>query len=454
MAEVVEKLSDKERYLKALARCSREDAPAWLRAVRENGAKRFEAMRFPTHKDEEWRFTDVRPIVHGTFEPALETSYEAIDPNLLAPYLFAKEGWTELVFVDGTFAPELSHVNPSANLHAGSLAEMALNNGAVAQQYLDKIVGDTTNIFNALNSASVSDGAVVHVRRGHAPESPVHVLYVTTENQENRAVHPRNLVVLDATAQLTLVESYIGLTDAPYFNNAVTEMSLGDGAILNRYKVLHEGAHGYHLSSARAHQAQNTVFRSFSAFLGARIGRNELRTSLKGEGAEASLSGLYLAEGEQLVDNATGVEHASPRCTSRIRYKGVLSDTSHAVFSGSVYVHRGAQKTDSNQLNSNMLLSDKATIDTKPLLEIFADDVKCTHGATVGQPPRDQIFYFQSRGISEAMARALLTCGFAGEVVDDIAVEPLRLRLHDYIYNRYSPGQTATNGKADAHGSR
>ncbi|MFO7976471.1 MAG: Fe-S cluster assembly protein SufD [Candidatus Hydrogenedentota bacterium] len=452
MTEVLEQLSDKEPYIQALSKRSDKYAPAWLRAVRETGAKRFHALHFPTPKDEEWRFTDVRPIVRGAFEPVQEASPGAIDRDRVGPHRFDEKDWTELVFVDGVFAPGLSRMAKTGKLHVHNLAETARTNGALARERLDKIIGSTGNIFNALNSAFLVDGVVIHVPRGYAAESPVHVLYVTTGKQKNKAIHPRNLVVLEDTAALTLVESYIGLTEAPYFNNVVTEAALGDGAVLKRYKVLHEGRRGYHLSSTRVHQSRNSVLHSFSMFLGGKIGRNDLRTCLNGEGTDASLSGLYLAEDEQSIDNATGIEHAGPHCTSRIWYKGVLNDASHAVFTGKIYVHRGAQKTDSNQLNSNMLLSDKATLDTKPVLEIFADDVKCTHGATAGQPPKDQLFYFQSRGISEAMARALLTCGFASEVVADISLNPLRTRLQDYVYNRYSP--RPANGKGKGHGNR
>ena len=439
MTEVAERLTDKEKFLDARSKLVEDHAPGWLRQLRDSGAKRFETLSFPTRKDEEWRFTDVKPIVRAAFEPSMQPPREAADPAVAAPHRFNAPGWTELVFVDGFFVPEASQLPDTGGLHVTSLAEAVRTDGALARKHLDTLAGDSGNIFNALNSACLTDGALVHAPRGYAGTAPVHILYLTTNRQENKAAHPRNLIVLDETAEVTLIESYAGLTEAPYFNNAVTEIVLGDAAVLKRYAVLHEGPRGYHLSSARVQQHANSVFRSFSAFLGGKIARNELKTRLAGEGADASLAGLYLAEGDQLIDNATGIEHASPQCTSRIRYKGVLGDTSHAVFSGAVHVHRDAQKTDSNQLNSNLLLSDAAAIDTRPILQIFADDVKCTHGATVGQPPREQIFYFQSRGISEAMARAILTCGFAGEVVDDISVEPLRTRLHNYIYNRYSP---------------
>jgi Fe-S cluster assembly protein SufD len=437
--ETAERFSDKQGYLETLAGRGQHNVPEWLRTVREAGAKRFASLPFPSRRDEAWRFTDIKPLLESAFGTATEAPDEAVDLSLVESHLFNEAGWTELVFVNGFFAPELSRVSSNGPVHVGSLAESAATNGTLAQQHLDRLIGETGDVFNALNSAFLLDGAIIHARRGHAVEMPIHILYVTTGREGNKAVHPRNLIVLDEMAEITVIESYVGLTDTPYLNNVVTETSLANGAVLKRYKVLQEGPQGYHLSSTRVNQDKNSVFRSFSAFLGGKIGRNELKTRLSGEGATAFLSGLYLAEGDQLIDSPTTIEHASPHGTSRIHYKGVLSDSSHAVFSGRIYVHHGAQKTDSNQLNSNMLLSDKATIDTKPLLEIFADDVKCTHGATVGQPSSNQIFYLKTRGISEEMARALLTCGFAGEVVDTISVNPLRTRLHNHVYNRYSP---------------
>jgi Fe-S cluster assembly protein SufD len=254
------------------------------------------------------------------------------------------------------------------------------------------------------------------------------------------AGHPRNLIVVDRHSRAAFVESYVGLAGAGgYFNNVVTEVHVGEGAAVRHLKVLHEAGDAYHLASIRVRQERDSTFRSFSFSQRAKIARNELAVLLDGEGCDCSLNGLYTADGDQLIDNMTFIDHAKPHCTSWIGYKGVLQDRSNAVFSGRILVRRGAQKTDSKQLNQNMVLSDKATVDTKPLLEIFADDVKCTHGATVGPPPRELVFYFQTRGMSEAMALGMLTYGFADEVVSQIDEGPVRERLERFVFDKYSP---------------
>ena len=236
------------------------------------------------------------------------------------------------------------------------------------------------------------------------------------------------------------MESYVGLNDAQgYLNNAVTEIVLGDNATLRRYKVVREGSAGHHLSTTKVIQGRDTNFHSFSITLAGQIVRNELDVVLRGEGSNALLSGLYLNDGDRLIDNALHVTHASPKCYSRMTYKGVLDGGSSSVFTGKVLVPQGSQRTDSDQINNNLLLSDKATIDTKPQLEIFADDVKCTHGATIGGFPPELIFYFQSRGMTAAKADAILTFGFASEIVDGIMIAPLRERLSKYVFEKYSP---------------
>jgi len=291
-----------------------------------------------------------------------------------------------------------------------------------------------------LNTAFLLDGAFVHIAKAKVVASPIHLLFISTERIGDVAAYPRNLIIAEQHAEATFVESHVSLAgDKTYFNNVVTEISVGEGAKVHWYKILHEGENGYHLSSTRVHQERDSAFKSFSVYQSGRIARNDLGVVLDGEGADVSLNGLYMTDGDQLVDNAMSVDHAKPHCTSWIGYKGVLQDKSHGVFSGRVMVRRGAQKTDSNQLNQNMVLSDKATIDTKPLLEIFADDVKCTHGATVGRPPKELVFYFQTRGMSEAMALGMLTYGFADEVVNQIEVDPVRARLEKFVYNKYSP---------------
>jgi Fe-S cluster assembly protein SufD len=295
------------------------------------------------------------------------------------------------------------------------------------------------NVFAALNSAFLTDGLFLHLPRG-AAAAPIHAIFLRTGAAARMAAYPRNLVVLDEQAEGALVETYADLTaGAGYFNNVVAETALNPDAKLQRIKVVREHDESFHLATDKVAQGRASAYRSFTITLSGRIVRNELKTHLGGEGADASFNGLYTTDDSMLVDNHTEVEHAAPHCHSWIGYKGVLDDKSHAVFTGRVYVHQDAQKTDSNQLNQNYLLSDKATVDTKPQLEIFADDVKCTHGATVGQPPEQVVFYFQTRGIDRDTARSMLTYGFAEEVIADLPLEPVRKRLEAVVFDKYRP---------------
>jgi Fe-S cluster assembly protein SufD len=435
MTELVQ-VSEKEQYLADIKKLG--GAPAWLKQIREAGATRFGELEFPHRRMEQWRFTNVSPIV-GTRFSSITQPTAAPNVDALAPVLFGEDDWTELVFVDGFYSAELSRVAAlPKGVRAGSLAEAVAKGDAVVEANLTRCAGVNGNIFSALNAAFIQDGAFVYVPAGVAVEQPIHLVFVSTARADT-ATYPRNLVVLERQAEANIVETYAGLADGRYLTNAVTELVLGEGANLKRYGVQRESSQAYHLSTVKAHQERSSVFTSYAISMGAKIGRNELISTLDGEGAECRLNGLYMTDGDRLIDNATSIEHMHPHGTSWIGYKGILDDKSNAVFSGQIYVARDAQKTDSKQLNNNLLLSDAATINTKPLLEIYADDVKCTHGATVGLPPNEIIFYFKSRGMSEAMARGMLTYGFAGEIVNAIEVKPLRDRLDKFVYDRYSP---------------
>lgn len=435
--------TEKERFLTG-AELLRRDGPEWLQSLRRSAEERFLDLEFPHRKMEQWRFTNIGPLLKTAFTPVKERT-GSVSREDFAPWSHAGQGWVELVFVDGEFAPELSEFGTlPEGLRVCSMRE-ALNggDGAAVQEHLDAYYADG-NVFNALNTVMFRDGAFVEISRKAVVEQPVHCLYLATPNRGPVAAHPRNLVIAGTGSQAAFVETYAALDGASgYFNNGVSEIGLGAGARLSRYRVMAEARDAYHLSSVRVRQERDSQFRSFSFFLDAKIGRNDLSVVLDGEGAECSLDGLYLAAGASLIDNATSIEHVKPHCSSWIGYKGVLDGRSKAVFTGRIMVHREAQKTDSKQLNNNLLLSDDATIDTKPMLEIFADDVKCTHGATVGRPPEEQIFYFRSRGISEATAHAMLTCGFANDIVEKVELEPLRRRLEKIVLNRYNPQRFA-----------
>jgi len=272
-------------------------------------------------------------------------------------------------------------------------------------------------------------------------DQPIHLVHVSAPGEEPLAAFGRVLVVTGTNSELRVAESHFPVAGAsvPYLNNAITEMVVGEGAVMHHYKVTEEASEAFHMAGIRVHQGQESVFHSHNITLSGRIVRHDFSVELQGEGADCQLNGLYLTDNEQLVDNYTSIDHAKAHCTSWIGYKGVLDGRSRGVFTGHVMVRPDSQKTDSNQLNSNMLLSDSATIDTKPQLEIFADDVKCTHGSTTGGPHERVVFYFRTRGMTEAMARGMLTYGFASDVVDQIDIEPLRHRLDRWVFDRYSP---------------
>lgn len=430
---------EKNHYRSALAQMKSRTAPDWLKRLRAEAAAQFDTLEFPHRKMEEWRFTNVNPIVRTPFKSLTEPGECALSAEDAAQYKYNVPGWTELVFVDGFHVESLSSFGAlPKKTFAGSLSTALGKDALDIHEHLGKHAGQNGNIFNALNAAFLLDGGFVHVPKNTVVEAPIHLIHIMTESTGGSAAHPHGLVVLEEGAEATVIETFVGASDTTqYLNNAATELSLGPNAKLDYYKIVEEGDSGYHLATAAGRMERDSVLNAYTCTLSGKIVRNAISIKLDGENAECNLNGLYLLEQEQLVDNNTFIEHAAPHCTSWIGYKGVLDDKSHGVFSGRIYVHRAAQKTDSKQLNGNLLLSDRATIDTKPLLEIFADDVKCTHGATIGRPPSQQIFYFQSRGIDKKRAEGLLTYGFAGEIVGLIKIDAIRERLDKYAFNKY-----------------
>jgi len=290
----------------------------------------------------------------------------------------------------------------------------------------------------ALNTAFLNAGVVLHVPKGVVIEEPVHVIHVATESAEGVAMHSRLLVVAEAHAQLAIVESYTATSGASYFTNAVAEIEVGDGARVDHYKVQRESSSAYHVGTVQVRQGRDSVYHSFSFANGAALSRTNVYTKLAGEGSEAKLNGLYMIDGSQHADHQTFVEHLVPNCASRELYKGILDGSSHGVFNGKVYVDPIAQKTDGKQTNKALLLSEHARVDSKPQLEIFADDVKCTHGATVGKLDDASMFYLKSRGIGADNARSLLTYAFAAEVLELIEIDALRIGLEEQAFEHFT----------------
>lgn len=417
--------------------------PAWLLSVRQAAFERFRTLGFPTRRDEDWHFTSVAPIAEADFIPLRGNGAPAGAPDTrpadLDRFLFGGADWPRLVFVNGELAPELSSmVGLPAGVRVSRLADAIDADAAGLRAQLGAVAGIASNAFAALNTALFTDGVFVHIPADVSLARPLQILYVSNADAAKGVTYPRTLVVLEPHARATVIESYVGLGDATYFTNAVTELRLGENAQLAHVRVQRESVRAFHVGLAEAHQARDSRLSAFSFATGAALSRANIYTTLAGPGAEATLDGLYLVDGTQHVDHQTRIVHQAPNCASHEVYKGILDGAAHGVFNGKVYVHPEAQKTDGKQTNNNLLLSADAQVDTKPQLEIFADDVKCTHGATVGRLDEVALFYLRSRGLPVEQARTLLTYAFAADVLQRIQDVPVRDALQDAVRVRFA----------------
>ena len=428
--------------------------PAWLGPIRQAAMNRFAELGFPTSKNEEWKFTSVAPIARLAFEPA-EYEFNTSLAAKIKRAPLADLGCSRLVFMNGAFCPELSKLESlSAGVKAGSLATALASGSPLLEQHLARHAPYEQHAFVALNTAFMEDGAYIEIPKDTLLEKPVYLLYVTTSGAPNprraasngerpRVTHPRNLVLIGRGSQVSFIEGYVGLEEGVYLTNAVTEVVAGEGAVINYHKVEAESERSFHLATLQFQEERSSSVTTYSFALGGALAREEMRMVLGGEGSECQLNGLYVTDGGQHVDNHTTIDHAKPHCGSRELYKGILDGKSSGVFNGKIIVRKDAQKTDSKQSNKNLLLSDGAVINTKPQLEIYADDVKCTHGATIGQIDQNAVFYLRSRGIGLEEARSLLTGAFANEITGRVKYEPLRARLATALGERLARGQKA-----------
>jgi Fe-S cluster assembly protein SufD len=421
------------------------DGPAWLREVRRAAIDRFAERGLPTTRDEEWKYTSLAPLAATPFDLAADAAPEMPSEEDLARFSMGPASWSRLVFVDGRYAAKLSTVRPlPPGGRLGSLAEALITDEPTVRAHLagaaEASAAEADGAFGALNAAFWADGAFLHVPAGVSLEDPIQLLFVATA-PGGRADHPRSLIVLEPESRAVLVESYVALTDEAYLTNVSTEIALGAGAVLDHHRVVLEGRQGFHVGRTRVRQGPDSRFASCSVTLGGRLVRNDVDARLDAEGAECALNGLFVVGGVQHVDTHTVVDHVQPRTTSRQLYKGVLDGRARGVFNGRVVVRPGANGTDAHQTNKNLILSDGVEVDSKPQLEIFADDVKCSHGAADGQLAEDAIFYLESRGLDEVTARSLLTHGFANEVLGRIRVEPVRVWCEERLRGRLRGGR-------------
>lgn len=396
---------------------------AHVNALREQAQTALGALAMPTLRDEAWRFTDLAPLHRLTFQPVLAAP--RLQPADIAPFCLGDTA-CRLVFVDGVYAPQLSSPAPEGGVVVTDLPTAMATHAAVLQAQLGgrQALGD--NVFAALNTAFLQDAAVVVVPRHVALAAPVHLLFVAT--QAGVLSHPRCLVLAEAGSRVTLIEDYVALQDAAYLVNPVTEIVLADQAHVTHVRVQRDGRQAFHLANCAVSVGRSANYQSVGVAMGAQLSRYNLSVVL-GEGAECAVDGLALLAGSQLADTHSCIDHAQPHGTSRQLHKCIADGSAHAVFNGKVVVRPGAQRTDSAQSSRNLLLSSRAQVDTQPQLEIFADDVKCTHGATIGQLEAEEVFYLQSRGLPESAARQLLTYAFGAEILERIPVPSLQHQL-------------------------
>ena len=412
--------------------------PAWLSQARRAGFEWVNEHGFPTLKDEDWRYTRLGPILDVAFQPA--PALAAGRPRQIpAGALNAAStdlGGAQLVFVNGHFAAELSSLTKlPEGVTVTSLSQVLADEAGRLEPLFSRPIRDQ-HAFIALNGALAEDGAFVQLAPGTTVDEPIHLVFFSDTAGSPLVSSPRSVILAGPDSTAVIVETYLGVAGDLYCTNAVTEIVLEEGSMVEHYKVQNEAETAFHLALLDVRQGRRSRFSSHLVALGSSIGRHEVRVGLHGEGAEVSLDGLYMPRGDQHHDNPILIEHGAPHCTSRQLYKGVLDGRGHGVFNGRVVVRPGAYGTDAGQTNKNLLLSDHAEVDSRPRLEIFADDVKCAHGAAIGRLDDDAVFYLRSRGIALREARGLLTYAFANEMVERIHIEALRSSVETLVTNR------------------
>ncbi|HKW92187.1 MAG TPA: Fe-S cluster assembly protein SufD [Methylomirabilota bacterium] len=418
------------------------DGPSWLREQRRSALARFGARGLPTTRDEEWKYTSLAPIAATPFDLVTDASDALPTEEALGQYLIGPSSWNRLVFVNERYVAKLSTIRPvPPGGLAGSLAEAVITAAEQIRPRLDGVPEEERGTaFGALNAAFWTDGAVLHVPRGVSLDEPIQLLFVSTASDTPHVQHPRNLIVLEQDSRATVVESYVAPGQDAYLTNAMTDVALGPGARLEHARIVLESRRAFHVGRTRVRQHRDSRLASCSLIVGGRLVRHEVDAHLDAEGVECRLGGLFVISGDQHVDINTVVDHAQPRATSRQLHKGILDGHARGVFNGRLIVRPGANGTDAHQTNKNLLLSDGVEVDSKPRLEIFADDVKCGHGAADGQLAADAVFYLKSRGLDEAGARTLLTRGFANEVLGWIGIEAVRGWCENALAGRLQGG--------------
>lgn len=415
--------------------------PDFVKEIKKISFEKLLEIGFPTTKVEDWKYTNILPIIETNFKPSnftenwnnkevIEKARILIENDPIISNLSANQ----LVFVDGHFVEEISKIQLDDKLQILPLRKALQKNPELIEKHFNKY-SQIENGFNALNNLFFNDGLFLNVKDNLVEDEPIVVIFIQSGIEE-QIINPRNLIVVGSNSKVRLIETYISFTNSKNFTNAITEIFIAENSFIEHYKFQNESNAGYHIGKIQTHLERNSNFTSHNLTFGGLITRNDINIVLDGEGAESHFYGLYFSKDKQHVDNHTLVDHAKPHCLSNEFYKGILAENSRGVFNGKIIVRKGAQKTNAYQSNKNLLLSGNAKIDTKPQLEIFADDVRCTHGATVGQVDEDSLFYLRARGIDEKSARSLLVNAFANDVLSNMTFEPLRDKISDFVIDQ------------------
>jgi Fe-S cluster assembly protein SufD len=410
--------------------------PAWLNDIRGEAIERFAEVGFPTPRDEGWRFTKISPLLSHDFELAGGVELGHAARRQIDELCIDETRCQRIAFVNGRYVEALSELSElPEGVRVKSLRAALETDAEPLQAYLSKFADASANPFVALNTAHLHDGAFILIPKDVRIEKPIHLLYLTHGDGGAIVYHPRNLIVAEEHSRASFVESYVGIQSGVYFTNPVTEIVAKERAEIAHCKLQRESRDAFHMSTLQVHAGRDSRFRTDFLSFGGTLVRHDVNAVLADEGIDCTINGLYLGDGDQHIDNHTVIEHAKPHCASHELYKGILNNKARAVFDGKIHVHEDAQKTDAKQSNRCMLLSDDAQVNTNPQLEIYADDVKCTHGAAVGQIDEDAVFYLRSRGIDETAARRMLIFAFANEVIEGIKIAPVRDRLTTDLFN-------------------
>jgi Fe-S cluster assembly protein SufD len=420
-------------------------APEWLRSLQRSAFERFDLLGYPTTGEEGWKYTSVEPIAKIPFELGLPDERGGrLENELVERSAFYGADDLRFVFLNGHYQPRLSSQSLPKGIVVGNLSDLLRQDGRQIETFMAREADFKNRPFVALNTAFLRDGAYLLIPKGMVVDRPIYLCHYSWASMRPTVSHPRNLIVAEEGSQATIVEIYMGGGEQTYFTNAVTEIVVGPNAAVDHYRLQQESGKAYHIGSVDARQERDSRFSSFAISLGSSLGRNETGTLLDAEGAACELNGFFMVTGRQQIDNQTSIDHAKPHGTSNELYKGILDGSAKGVFNGRIVVRPNAQKTNARQTNKNLVLSDEALMNTKPLLEIFNNDVKCNHGATIGRLDENQVFYLRSRGIPAHQARSLLTYAFASDLIHRIRVPSLKTALEKLIFRRLMASEMDT----------